>query len=177
MTNFFEPAVPTTTMIISKKDRRNMVIIFDSNGKHGTKKVLPGGRVRVGKESFLETGILEAKQEVSITDLSDIAFFTVCSKPDRDVRKVTLEKYLDGKSIPDGFDENRINILAHYCFDVVLTAVSESEPKSDGDEAKKAYYIDVFNINPDDFALDHGHLLIAYAEYLKTGLLPEISAF
>jgi len=173
----FNPAVPTTTLIIAKKGEPNMVIAFDSSGKHGNKKVIPGGRVQVGQQSWLDTGMREAEEEVNITDLSEVQVFTLCSKPGRDVRRVTLEKYLDGAPVPDGIDPEKVQIDAHYGFDVVLMATTEGEPVEDGVETNNAYFIDVHGVDPDEFALDHGHLLVAYAKYLKTGKLPELGDF
>lgn len=173
----FNPAVPTTTVIIAKKGQPNMVVVFESNGKHGNKRVLPGGRVKVGHHSWLETGIIEAKEEVSITDLKDIKFFSIGSKPGRDTRIVPLKKYLDGADVPTGIDEDKIQVEAHYGFDLVMMATSEMEPIPDNVETKNAFYTDVFNMCSADYAVDHGDILIAYANYLNTGKLPGLDQF
>jgi ADP-ribose pyrophosphatase YjhB (NUDIX family) len=173
----FTPAVPTTTLIISKDEQPEMVIVFDSNGKHGNKKVLPGGRVKVGYHDWLTTGMVEAKEEVGITDLKNIRLFTTCSQVGRYVRKVSLEKYLDGAPVPSGIDLKEIEIHAHYGFDLVLMATTKSEPVPDNDETKNAYFVNVHEVNPDEFALDHGHLLVAFSEYLRSGKLPELGRF
>ena len=171
-------AVPTTTLIIADIHHPEMVIVFDSNGKHGNKKVLPGGRVKIGQHSWLETGLIESKEEVSISDLEEIKFFAICSQPGRDVRPVTLEKYLDGALVPAGIDQKQIKIQAHHGFDVVLTARTRSQPKADQNETCNAYFVNVLlGIDPNEYALDHGHLLIAYADYLTSGVLPALGRF
>jgi ADP-ribose pyrophosphatase YjhB (NUDIX family) len=169
--------VPTSTGIISKKSQLNMVVVFDSPIKFPGKKLLPGGRVLVGQQSFLETVIAEAGQEVKITDLTNIRLFTLSSKPTRDVRIVTLEDFLDGKPIPEGLDNNSFMIQAYHGFDAVYMAETEMEPTPDNQETKNAYFIDVFNFDPNEFALDHGKLLSAYARFLRTGELPAVDEF
>lgn len=173
----FIPAVPTTTIIIAKEGQKNMVVIFESTGKHGNKKVLPGGRVKVGLHSWAETGVIEAREEVGIDDLANMELFAVSSKPGRDVRKVTLDKYLDGRGSPEGFSPEIIEIEAHYGFDVAIMATTKSPPIADKNEAKEAYFVDVFEVKPTEYALDHGYLLLAYAKYLKTGKLPDLNEF
>lgn len=173
----FTPAVPTTTLIIAKENQPEMVVVFDSSGKHGDKKVLPGGRVKVGRQSWLDAGLEEAKEEVGINDLSNIKLFTLCSKVNRDVREVSLKKYLDGAPTPAGIDPAEIKISAHYGFDAVLMATTNSQPVADGAEAKNAYFVNVNEVNPEYFALDHGELLLAYSEYLDTNELPQLDDF
>lgn len=170
-------AVPTTTLIIAYENKPEMVIVFDSNEKHNGKKVLPGGRVKVGHQDWLEAGLKEAEEEVGITDLKNIRSFALCSKVGRDVRNVSLERYLDGAPIPTGINQNEIEIEAHYGFDVVLVATTNSQPEPDGIETSNAYFVNVYDVDPNDYALDHGEILVAYANYLDTGELPALGQF
>ena len=71
-------AVPTTTIIASKTNDPYFVAVFRSSGKHGNKLVLPGGRVKVGKQNWLETGKTEADEELGIKNLTDIKLFCLC---------------------------------------------------------------------------------------------------
>ena len=169
-------AVPTTTIIASKTNDPYFVAVFRSSGKHGNKLVLPGGRVKVGKQNWLETGKTEADEELGIKNLTDIKLFCLCSDPNRDVRQVTIEKLLDGQPTPEGFPTD-MDIIGHYTFDVVLTAKTDDELRPDKDEAKEAFYIDLRDFNPEDFALDHGKILSAYRNYLETGALPALDQF
>ena len=86
MSNLLKPAIPTSTGIIYKETEPWMVAVLRSTGKHGNKLVLPGGKVKVGHHNWLQTLIIEAKEEISITDLKMINFFCIGSKPLRDVR-------------------------------------------------------------------------------------------
>lgn len=122
MKKTFHAAVPTTTIIASKTNDPYSVAVFRSTGKHGNKLVLPGGRVKVGKQNWLQTGITEVDEELGIKNLTDIKFFCICSDPNRDVRQITIEKLLDGQPTPEGFPED-MDIIGHYTFDVVLKIV------------------------------------------------------
>lgn len=169
-------AVPTTTLIVASKNDPLFVAVFKSTGKHGNKLVLPGGRVKIGKDNWLQTGLIEANEELAIKNLTDIKFFCICSNPDRDIRNVTLEKFLDGQQKPDDFPTS-IDIVGHYTFDVVLTAVTGDELLADASEGKEAQFLDLRKFDPNEFALDHGQLLVAYVEYLKSGVLPALDKF
>ncbi len=180
MSNLLKPAIPTSTGIIYKETEPWMVAVLRSTGKHGNKLVLPGGKVKVGHHNWLQTLIIEAKEEISITDLKMINFFCIGSKPLRDVRILEMGWYLDGNPMPDNIpciDEEKTLVEGYHAFDMVFTAVSNSEPVADGIEGKEAFYVDVNNVNPDDYALDHGHILVAYAHYLKTGNKPALDQF
>lgn len=170
-------AVPTTTIIIAKEGEENMVVVFDSNGKHGSKRVLPGGKIRVGIQGPIEAGLAEAREEVGISDLENVKLFTVCTKPDRDVRQPRLRQYLDGRDVPTGVDEDEVEVEAYFAFDFVIMATSKLDPKPDGEETENVYFMDVHEINPEEFALDHGELLVAYARYLQTGKKPDFGDF
>ena len=102
--------------------------------------------------------------------------FCIASKPNRDKRTIPLKWFLDGNEFPDGIPHD-IQIETYHSFDIVLMAESNSEPAPDGDEGSEAFYIDVNIVNPDDFGLDHGHMLVAYADYLKTGNKPALDQF
>jgi ADP-ribose pyrophosphatase YjhB (NUDIX family) len=168
--------VPTTTVIVYKKDQYNMVVVLRSTGKHGNKLILPGGKVRVGRDNWKQTGIDEVSQEVNINDLKNIQQFCVASNPDRDKRTIPLKWFLDGNDFPDGIPHD-IQIETYHSFDMILLAESNTEPAPDGDEGSEAFYVDVNNVNPNDYALDHGHMLVAYAHYLKTGEKPALDQF
>lgn len=170
-------AVPTATLLIIKKGEPKKVLVFESNGKFGNKLLLPGGKVKVGEQSFLDTAITEAGEEVGITDLSKIKLFTLSSRPRRDVRHVSLETFLDGKPVPLGLENSDLVIEAHHCFDAVYVAETGMEPTPDNEETKKVFFIDAFGVDPDEFALDHGRLITAYASFLMTGQLPELDEF
>ncbi len=170
-------AVPTSTLIITKKGDPAKVLVFESNGKFGNKKLLPGGKVKVGKQSCLETAITEAEEEVGIIDLTNIKLFTLSSRPNRDVRQVSLEKFLDGSPAPSGLESIGLVVETHHGFDAVYVAETEMEPTPDNEETKNAYFIDARSVNQHEFALDHGRLVNAYARFLKTGELPALDEF
>lgn len=176
MKNLLKVGIATSTGIIYKDSEPHMVAVFRSTGKHQNKLVLVGGKVVIGEQDWLETLIEEAKQEVRITDLKKIEVFCIGSKPLRDVRILKLEWFLDGNPMPDNIPgiDNETLIEGYHAFDMVFTVASNSEPVADGIEGKEAFYIDVNNVNPDDYALDHGHLLVAYAKYLTTGEKPAL---
>lgn len=176
MTNKLKVAVPTATVIIYKENDPSKVVTMKSGSKHKFKSILPGGRVKIGHQNWLETAIDEAKEEVNVKNLKDIEIFCLCSKVDRDVRNVSLEKYLDGNPIPDGVSAD-VQIESHHTFDTVFIASSDTVPTPDGVETNETFYTDVNNFNAEDFALDHGLILKAYADYLKTGKKPDIDQF
>lgn len=176
MTNQIHLPLPTTTIIASQKENPYMVAIFRSTGKHGNKLVLPGGRVKVGQHNWLQTGIIEAGEELGIKNLENPKFFCLCSNPNRDIRNISIEKFLDGKERPADFPDT-IEVIGHYTFDVVITAQIDDQLIPDASEAKEASFIDVRGIHPEEFALDHGHILVAYCNYLDTGVLPSLDQF
>lgn len=176
MKELLRVGVPTATAIVYKKSSPNLVAVLRSTGKHGNKLILPGGKVRIGKDTVLQTVIDEVSQEINITDLQNIELFCIASKPDRDVRTIPLRLFLDGNDVPEGLSMD-MQIITYHSFDTVVIAESNMEPVPDQDEAKEAFYIDVNTLDLGDFALDHGHMLVAYAQYLKTGEKPEIDQF
>ncbi len=169
-------AVPTATGIICKEDDCTMVVTMKSGPKHNFKIILPGGRVVVGEQNWLQALKDEINQEIKINNLTDIEIFCLCSKPDRDVRNVTLEKFLDGKPTPDGVSAD-VEVESHHTFDIVFLAKSTTNPTPDGVETNETFYTDVHDFDEKDFALDHGLILQAYAHYLKTGQKPAIDQF
>lgn len=176
MTQKLKVAVPTATVIVYDENDPTQVVTMESGAKHNYKKILPGGRVRIGHQNWLETAKDEVEQEVRIKKLNKIEFFCLCSKIDRDIRNVNLEKYLDGNPVPDGVSPD-VQIESHHTFDVVFIASSDTAPTPDGVETKKTFYTDVNNFDVSGFALDHGLILQAYAHYLKTGQKPAIDQF
>lgn len=170
-------AVPTATLIISKADDPSRVVVLQSNGKFGDKLLLPGGKVKFSSDSSAETAVKEAGEEVGISDIAGtLKLFCVCSKPRRDLRHVSLNKFLDGNERPEGISED-MPFTTHHCCDTVYLATTRQEPRADGDEAKKVLWIDVDDLNSESFALDHGRLLIAYKNFLENGTLPGVNDF
>jgi ADP-ribose pyrophosphatase YjhB (NUDIX family) len=176
MKNKLYVAVPTSTVIAHHTENRFKVAVFRSAGKHGDKLVLPGGRLKVGRQNWLEAAIAEADEELGIKKLLNIKLFCLCSMPNRDVRKISLEKLLDGNEMPDNFPED-IEIVGHYGYDVVFMAETDDVLSPDKDEAKEAFYLDIREMDPDDFAMDHGKILLAYRDYIRTGELPALDQF
>lgn len=176
MTNELHVAVPTTTIIAVRKEDPFMVATFRSVIKHGNKLILPGGRVKVGAHDWLQTGLIEVEEELGIKNLEDPKFFCLCSNPNRDIKKMTIQKFLDGKEIPVDFSYD-IQVIGHFTFDVVITGKTDAELDPDGEEAAAASYVDVRTIAVEDFALDHGKILLAYRNYLETGELPAMNQF
>ncbi len=168
--------VPTATMIASKVDDPYQVAVFCSSGKHGNKMVLPGGRVKVGKQNWLQTAVGEAGEELNIKNITDIKFFCISSNVNRDIRLISIEKFLDGNEKPSNWPDD-LQIVGHFTFDVVLTGRTNDELIPEESEAKEAMYLDLRDFNPEEFALDHGQVLVAYVEYLRTGLLPRLDQF
>jgi len=176
MTKTIHLPVPTTTIIASKKGDPYLVAIFRSTGKHGNKLVLPGGRVKVGQQNWLQAGVTEINEELGINNIENPKFFCLCSNPDRDVRNISIKKFLDGQEKPVDFSDS-IEVVGHYTFDVVIIIQTDDELIPNADEAKDATFIDVRTIQPDEFVLDHGYLLVAYCNYLDTGILPSLNQF
>ena len=168
--------IPTTTVIASHKSDPYLVAVFRSTGKHGNKLVLPGGRVKVGKQNWLQTGLAELQEELGVQHLENIKLFCTCSATERDLRSITFTKFLDGVEVPETLPKD-IKIIGHYTFDVVFTGQTDDDLRPDADEALEAFYIDVRSINPEDMALDQGRLLLAYRTFLESGVLPAPNQF
>lgn len=165
-------AVPTTTIIAQHPQFEKEVAVLRSGKKHNGKLVLPGGRVKVGKHDFLQTGLIELEEEVGLEIISP-KFFCISSNPTRDVRKVTLKKVADGGEISPELEP--VVVEGHYCFDVAIYGKAKSTNlRPDGEESNEVFWYDLTTLNPEDFAIDHGTLLSLFADFLVTGVCPEL---
>jgi len=162
-------AVPTTTIIAQNPADPFQVAVFRSGQKHSGKLVLPGGRVKVGKDNYLTTGIIELKEELGM-DIISPKLFCISDAPDRDIRDITAKKLADGGFVHPELDH--VVFSGYFCFDVSIYGISTGTPKPDGKEGIEAMWYDVRQLNSSEFALDHGKLLLLFAAFLYTGQLP-----
>ncbi len=165
-------AVPTTTILAQHPADPFKIAVFRSTGKHGNKLVIPGGKVRIGVENHLDTGIKESGEEIS-AGIIDPKFFCISDNPLRDVRKTTLGKLSEGNpNFPEEF--KNVEVDGHYCFDVSIYGVCSGEPAVDQEEGSEVIWYDLRTLQPGEFALDHGFLALQFKRFLETGILPPL---
>lgn len=169
--------VPTVTVIVYRRGRPNEIVAFESS-KHGGKKVLPGGRKRIGRQNWLETAVAEIAEEIGLTVVAGkLQLFSFASIPLRDVRRIMYSRYLDGLPLPTGMAD--FEVEAHYGSDVIffVEVDEDAELKAVDGEAKKPRFVDVRTTPMEQFALDHGLVAAAWRNYVEAGQLPPMNAF
>ena len=165
--------VPTTTILAQNPENQWEIAVFRSTGKHGNKLVIPGGRVKVGRQNHFETGKVELTEELGMT-IENPKFFCISDHPLRDVRVISIEKFADGNPVPE--ELVGMSVEGYYCFDVSIYGVANGTPKADGDEGKEPAWYDLRNLDEGDFALDHGRLAVLFRKYLETGEVPSLGS-
>lgn len=131
------PPILTTTAIIEIYDQGNFKgIVLIERGKAPFGKAIPGGKVEYG-ETVEEAVRREMKEEVNL-DLMDLRQFHVYSDPVRDFR--------------------------HHSVEVTHLAKAYVYPAA-GDDAAKAFVVQLENIPWSELAFDHAQILRDYLQY------------
>lgn len=171
MTTYLKAAVPTTTILAQNPRNPWEIAVFRSTGKHGNKLVIPGGRLRLGKQNHLQTAIAELWEELKMKILNP-QFFCISDKPDRDIRTITIDRFADSNPFPTRL--KGMLVEGHYCFDVSVYGFADGEPTADGKEGKSAFWYDLRKLDKNEFALDHGTLALLFKHFLETGEKPAL---
>lgn len=135
----YKPPILTTTAIIEiyEGDQFKGIVLIE-RGKAPFGKAIPGGKVEYG-ETVEEAVCREMMEEVNL-ELSDVKQFHVYSDPARDFR--------------------------HHSVEVTHVAKAYHAPNA-GDDAAKAFIVQLDAIPWNELAFDHAQILKDYMEWRK----------
>jgi 8-oxo-dGTP diphosphatase len=137
-----KPPILTTTAIIEIYDQDEFKgIVLIERGKAPFGKAIPGGKVEYG-ETVEKAVRREMMEEVNL-ELEELKQFHVYSDPSRDFR--------------------------HHSVEVTHLAKARKQPLA-GDDAAKAFIIDLEHIPWDELAFDHAMILRDYLDYKQTSV-------
>lgn len=133
----YKPPILTTTAIIEIHLNGNFKgIVLIERGKAPFGKAIPGGKVEYGET--VETAVRREMMEEVNLRLSDLKQFHVYSDPTRDFR--------------------------HHSVEVAHTAKAFKLPIA-GDDAAKAFVVDLADIPWEELCFDHAQVLKDYIEW------------
>lgn len=171
MKKLLKVSVPTATLILHRESDPLQIVVLKSQKFPGW--ILPGGKKRVGIQSWSETAIAEAKEETGLTP-QNLRIFTLCSRPGRDVRTRTIEKFADGGEFPT--DLAAVAVETHHDSDIVFAATGMGTLAAIDGEALELRWLDLREPLP-EFSLDHGGVVQAWVKFIETGEHPALDAF
>jgi 8-oxo-dGTP diphosphatase len=132
------PILTTTAIIEIYEEGEFRGIVLIERGKAPFGKAIPGGKVEYG-ETVENAVRREMREEVSL-ELEDLRQFHVYSDPSRDFR--------------------------HHSVEVTHIAKAHRSPIA-GDDAQRAFIVELENIPWDELAFDHAQILKDYIEWRR----------
>lgn len=141
----YKPPILTTSAIIEvyNQDQFQGIVLIE-RGKAPFGKALPGGKVEYGET--VENAVRREMMEEVNLELQELKQFHVYSDPKRDFR--------------------------HHSVEVTHLAKAYSSPTA-GDDAAKAFVVNLENIPWKEMAFDHAQILSDYLDY-RNGLYQSI---